>query len=111
MGMKMVCTRASSWSLFALAALLLVGAISADELPVPIANSLAELKLSFLGTAGFMIGCSMRADIERNADLIDAILAYSRSSSDSADRLAAHLLHSLGVYAERFSPGTAIDEV
>jgi len=110
MGMKMVCTRASSWSLFALAALLLVGAISADELPVPIANSLAELKLSFRGTGGFMIGCSMRADIERNADLIDAILAYSRSSSDSADRLAAHLLHSLGVYAERFSPGTAIDE-
>jgi hypothetical protein len=110
MGMKMVCTRVASWSLFALAALLLVDCRSADELPVPIANSLAELKLSFRGTTGFMDARPMRAEIERNADLVDAILAYSRSSTDSADRLAAHLLHSLSVYAERFRPGTAIDE-
>ena len=81
-----------------------------QEIPLAMGDSLEQLKASFWGTAGSLEPSVMRREVERNRDAINTVLGHAEASEDNAARLAEYLFSSLNAYAERFKPGTEIDE-
>lgn len=79
------------------------------EVPGPIGEAWAELRVSFDGSRG-LDPSFMESAIERNSTAIDAILAYAKASPRNADALADYLLGLLAEYAIRFKPGRELDD-
>ncbi len=66
---------------------------------------------SFFGIGGLSLSPHMmQIEIERNSAQMRTIVTYSNSSDRNADTLGDYLCASLAEYAERFKPGTEIDE-
>jgi hypothetical protein len=90
------------------------GAWGAEGLPDTVVDTLASLKASFRGIAGYPYSNGgprgVVEDLAKHAAEVDGILGYARESRANREALATYLLADISNFTDRFRPGTVVDE-